>query len=122
LGKPLGYGVAAILCLVAGIYADNTSLIAAHHQGRPDLLAHRGMAQRFDERDLTNDTCTATRMLAPTHDYLENTLRAMQAPLTPVLLSSRSMSIRQPMASSRCSTTGRLIAAPMGTGSPASPR
>jgi glycerophosphoryl diester phosphodiesterase len=79
LGKPLGYGVAAILCLVAGIYSDNTSLIAAHHQGRPDLLAHRGMAQRFDERDLTNDTCTATRMLAPTHDYLENTLRAMQA-------------------------------------------
>jgi glycerophosphoryl diester phosphodiesterase len=37
------------------------------------------MAQRFDERDLKNDTCTATRMLAPTHDFLENTIRAMQA-------------------------------------------
>lgn len=37
------------------------------------------MAQRFDERDLKNDTCTAARMLPPTHDYLENTLRSMRA-------------------------------------------
>jgi glycerophosphoryl diester phosphodiesterase len=37
------------------------------------------MAQRFDERDLKNDTCTAALMLPPTHDYLENTLPSMQA-------------------------------------------
>ena len=43
------------------------------------LLAHRGMAQRFDEHDLKNDTCTAARMLPPTHDYLENTIRSMRA-------------------------------------------
>lgn len=43
------------------------------------LLAHRGMAQRFDEHDLKNDTCTAARMLPPTHDYLENTIHSMRA-------------------------------------------
>src|SRR5438876_7545649 len=37
------------------------------------------MAQRFDERDLKNDTCTAALMLPPTHDYLENTIRSMRA-------------------------------------------
>jgi glycerophosphoryl diester phosphodiesterase len=37
------------------------------------------MAQRFDERDLKNDTCTATRMLPSEHDYLENTIRSMRA-------------------------------------------
>jgi glycerophosphoryl diester phosphodiesterase len=43
------------------------------------LLAHRGIAQRFDERNVKNDTCTAALMLPPTHDYLENTIRSMRA-------------------------------------------
>jgi len=68
-----------VAVLAAGIYLNNTDLLATRHDGKPDLLAHRGIAQRFDERDLKNDTCTAARMLAPTHDYLENTLRGMRA-------------------------------------------
>ncbi|ARO29213.1 glycerophosphoryl diester phosphodiesterase protein [Rhizobium sp. NXC14] len=47
--------------------------------GKPVLLAHRGIAQRFDETDLKNDTCTASRMLPPRHGYLENTVPSMQA-------------------------------------------
>jgi len=39
-------GVAAI---VAGIYINNTNLLIKHHGAKPILLAHRGMAQRFDE-------------------------------------------------------------------------
>nr|WP_249806952.1 glycerophosphodiester phosphodiesterase family protein [Bradyrhizobium sp. 1] len=70
---------AAVIAVAAGIYVNNTSLLAPHRDGKPVLLAHRGIAQRFDERDVKNDTCTAARMLPSTHDYLENTVRSMQA-------------------------------------------
>ncbi|MCP1916308.1 glycerophosphoryl diester phosphodiesterase [Bradyrhizobium elkanii] len=79
MGRKLKYAAAAIVAVAAAIYLNNTSLLATHAGGKPVLLAHRGMAQRFDERDLKNDTCTAARMLPPTHDYLENTIRSMRA-------------------------------------------
>jgi glycerophosphoryl diester phosphodiesterase len=79
LGRKIKYAVAVIAVLAAGIYVNNASLLAAHHEGQPVLLAHRGIAQRFDEHDLTNDTCTAARMLPPTHDYLESTIRGTRA-------------------------------------------
>jgi glycerophosphoryl diester phosphodiesterase len=47
------------------------------------LLAHRGIAQQFDTTNLANDTCTASRMLAPTHGYLENTVASMRASFEP---------------------------------------
>jgi glycerophosphoryl diester phosphodiesterase len=79
LARNIKYAVAVIAVLTAGIYVNNTNFLAPRHGGKPVLLAHRGMAQRFDERDLTNDTCTAARMLPPTHDYLENTIRGIRA-------------------------------------------
>lgn len=79
MGKARRFATAAIIYVAAGIYLNNTSLLAPHRDGKPVLLAHRGIAQRFDERDVKNDTCTAARMLPPTHDYLENTLRSMRA-------------------------------------------
>ncbi|TCU19199.1 glycerophosphoryl diester phosphodiesterase [Rhizobium sullae] len=77
--RKLRFGMAAIAVFVAAVYLNNTDFLASHRDGKPVLLAHRGIAQRFDERDLTNDTCTAARMLPPKHDYLENTIRSMQA-------------------------------------------
>lgn len=77
--KKLKYAVAAIAVLAAAIYINNTNLLAEHHEGKPVLLAHRGVAQRFDERELKNDTCTAARMAPPTHPYLENTIDSMRA-------------------------------------------
>lgn len=77
--KKLRYVMAAIAVFAAGVYLNNTNLLASHREGKPVLLAHRGIAQRFDERDLTNDACTAARMLPPKHDYLENTIRSMRA-------------------------------------------
>ena len=53
--------------------------VAPPTPGDPALLAHRGVAQRFDERGLQNDTCTAQRMLAPQHALLENTLPSIRA-------------------------------------------
>ena len=76
LWKPL-----ALLALAfAGfVFLNNTTLLAPKPEGRPILLAHRGVAQRFDHTNLTNDTCTAARMLPPTHGYLENTIPSMRA-------------------------------------------
>jgi glycerophosphoryl diester phosphodiesterase len=48
-------------------------------RARATLFAHRGIAQRFDERGLKNDTCTAERMLPPQHALLENTLPSIRA-------------------------------------------
>ncbi|WP_064711011.1 glycerophosphodiester phosphodiesterase family protein [Rhizobium bangladeshense] len=79
MGRKLFYCAAAIALAAAGVYLNNTSLIAEHRRGKPVLLAHRGIAQRFDETDLKNDTCTASRMLPPKHDYLENTIPSIQA-------------------------------------------
>lgn len=79
MGRKLRVTAAIMVAVASGIYINNTSLLAPHQDGKPVLLAHRGIAQRFDERDLDNDTCTAARMLPPAHDYLENTLRSMRA-------------------------------------------
>ncbi|BAM90238.1 glycerophosphoryl diester phosphodiesterase [Bradyrhizobium oligotrophicum S58] len=71
-------GLLALLC--AGfVFVNNTSLLVAKTAGRPLLLAHRGVSQQFDRTGLTGDTCTAARMLRPTHDYLENTIASMRA-------------------------------------------
>ncbi|WP_065754969.1 glycerophosphodiester phosphodiesterase family protein [Bradyrhizobium paxllaeri] len=79
MNKKLKYAATAIAIIAAAIYLNNTNLFAEHRDGKPVLLAHRGMAQRFDERDLKNDTCTAARMLPPTHEYQENTISSMRA-------------------------------------------
>jgi len=76
LWRPLAV---ALLLLVAFVYVNNTSLLAKRPSGPPTVLAHRGIAQQFDTTDLRNDTCTASRMLPPTHSYLENTIPSMQA-------------------------------------------
>jgi glycerophosphoryl diester phosphodiesterase len=71
--------LSVIAAVVAGIYLNNTPLLSTRAPGRPVLLAHRGLAQGFDREGLTGDTCTAARMLPLRHDYLENTLRSMEA-------------------------------------------
>ncbi|GAA2528012.1 glycerophosphodiester phosphodiesterase family protein [Pilimelia columellifera subsp. columellifera] len=48
-------------------------------QGSPQLLAHRGLAQRFVLAEVDADTCTASRIDPPRHGYLENTLPSMRA-------------------------------------------
>jgi len=67
------------LLLAAFIYLNNASWLTSAPKSRPILLAHRGLAQTFDLDGVTNDTCTATRIHAPTHPYLENTLASIEA-------------------------------------------
>lgn len=46
--------------------------------GAFELIAHRGVHQTYHRQGLTNETCTASRILHPTHDYLENTLASVE--------------------------------------------
>lgn len=73
-----------IILLSAGagavaLYVNNSSLLSPRPAGSPVVLAHRGLAQDYDRTGLTGETCTASRMLPPSHDYLENTIRSMEA-------------------------------------------
>lgn len=79
LNKKLKYAAAAIVVLAVAVYLNNTNLLTEHRDGKPVLLAHRGIAQRFDEGGLKNDTCTAARMLPSSHHHLENTIESMRA-------------------------------------------
>lgn len=71
--------VPVLLLLGVFIYFNNTNLLTPEPGGEPALLAHRGIAQRFDATGLANDTCTASRILPPTHGYLENTIDSIGA-------------------------------------------
>lgn len=68
-----------LAALVLFIYGNNSSLLTRGSDGKPLLLAHRGVAQTFAMEGIGNDTCTARRINAPTHPYLENTLASMEA-------------------------------------------
>ncbi|QTG16999.1 glycerophosphodiester phosphodiesterase (plasmid) [Agrobacterium tumefaciens] len=75
----LRYTLVIIVVLAAFIFVNNTNLLTSRPGGEPTVLAHRGVAQRFDPIGVTNDTCTASRILPPKHHYLENTITSMQA-------------------------------------------
>lgn len=76
--RRLALALAALALPVIGLWWANAD-IPPPPGARPTLLAHRGIAQRFDERDLRNDTCTAQRLLPSGHDLLENTLPSIRA-------------------------------------------
>jgi glycerophosphoryl diester phosphodiesterase len=72
-------GLVILVAWFAFVFVNNTNLFVTRAPGQPVLLAHRGIAQRFDTRDLRGDTCTAARMLTPEHAFLENTIASMRA-------------------------------------------
>ncbi|RMI35307.1 glycerophosphodiester phosphodiesterase family protein [Nocardia stercoris] len=61
------------------MFFDNSTAIAGRSDGKPFILANGGLQQAFSADGLTNQTCTAARMLPPTHRYLENTIESMAA-------------------------------------------
>lgn len=69
-----------VILTVVGAFAYNFSWFDdPHREGAARLIAHRGVHQTFNHEGVENDTCTATRIYAPTHNYLENTIPSMQA-------------------------------------------
>jgi glycerophosphoryl diester phosphodiesterase len=71
--------VVALVALSAFVYLNNTDRFVAPAARPPTLLAHRGIAPRFELAGVENDTCTANRIFPPEHPYLENTLASMEA-------------------------------------------
>src|SRR5688572_8324764 len=71
--------VIGLVVFAGAFYLWNASWRVAPPPGETQLIAHRGVHQTFSREGLENDTCTAERIFPPTHDFLENTLRSMEA-------------------------------------------
>ncbi|MGM0874945.1 MAG: glycerophosphodiester phosphodiesterase family protein [Bacillota bacterium] len=65
--------------LILFMVINNTNLLSKRTTHEPMLLAHRGLAQTFDIKEVKNDTCTAEIIYKPEHLYLENTIPSMGA-------------------------------------------
>jgi glycerophosphoryl diester phosphodiesterase len=77
--RAIKVAAAVLVGFAALVYLNNASWRARVSLDSSPLLAHRGLAQTFSLDGVTADTCTATRIHAPEHDYLENTLPSMAA-------------------------------------------
>jgi glycerophosphoryl diester phosphodiesterase len=64
---------------ISAVYVFNASWRVPAGEPELQLIAHRGIHQTFSRHGLQNDTCTAARIHPLTHDYIENTIRSMQA-------------------------------------------
>lgn len=71
------YAGAGICVFAVTVSLINASWIAPRSQKPLILVAHRGLAQQFDRAGVDDETCTATRIRASDHDFIENTLRSM---------------------------------------------
>ena len=69
----------ALAALSVFVYLNNTDRLVAPRSRGPTLLAHRGIAPRFEMAGVERDTCTATRIAPPTTPYLENTIPSIGA-------------------------------------------
>jgi glycerophosphoryl diester phosphodiesterase len=58
-----------LVILSAAIYFNNASWLAPAQTGKPVLLAHSGVHQTFRRTDLTAESCTATKIYPPTHNF-----------------------------------------------------
>lgn len=81
--KPMKRGTKILLWVFGAIVAwftlSNASWLAPDPVGKRTLIAHRGVSQLFDHTGVGRDTCTATRIRAPEHDYIENSLPSIRA-------------------------------------------
>jgi len=71
--------LALVVVLIAGLVTINSSCLAPRPTGPPKVLAHRGVHQVFSMDGVDGTTCTAKRIDAVTHPFLENTLPGIQA-------------------------------------------
>jgi glycerophosphoryl diester phosphodiesterase len=75
----LGWIGFVVALVVLGVTTYNASLWADDPPGVIRLIAHRGVAQQFSHKGIDRNSCTATRIEPPVHDYLENTVRSIDA-------------------------------------------
>ncbi len=70
--------VCFFLILGAFVYLNNSSIFLRQEEGKPLLLAHRGLGQTFPLEGISGETNTAARIYPPEHSYLENTIPSME--------------------------------------------
>ena len=73
------WSLLALAVFISFVYVNNTNLWQTPTAAAPLLLAHRGLGQDFTREGLIGETCTATRILPPEHNFLEDTMASMQA-------------------------------------------
>ena len=71
--------LSCLIFFMAFLFLNNGPLFVKERNRKPFLLANGGLSQAYSSVGLTNQTCTAARMLPPTHPYLENTIASMKA-------------------------------------------
>jgi len=74
--KWAAFALAIVILLLTIV---NASWLASPPAGGLKLIAHRAVAQQFSRKGVDRDSCTATRIEPPVHDYLENTARSLEA-------------------------------------------
>ena len=83
IGRYALWTLGVLAVFLVGVILYNASWFEAPHgDGKIKLLSHRGVHQTFSREGVGNDTCTADRINPPTHDFIENTLPAMEAAFT----------------------------------------
>lgn len=69
-----------LVVLLAGLWLANTTAFSSFpEEAEPKVIAHRGAHQTFDRAGIDSQTCTASRIRKPGHDFLENTIPSMKA-------------------------------------------
>lgn len=70
-------GLVSVVGLI--VIANLSIWAAAPLDAERKLISHRGVHQTYHREGLTSQTCTAERIDAPTHAFLENTIASAQA-------------------------------------------
>ena len=68
-----------VLIVLSFMWINNTNLFASSGDSGFRILAHRGLAQVFNEAEADWDSNTAAMIDEPVHGFIENTIPSMQA-------------------------------------------
>jgi glycerophosphoryl diester phosphodiesterase len=67
--------------IFGGFYLLNASWLASSPGGVPQIIAQRGVAQRYAASEITDESCTARFILPPVHSLIDNTIPSIEAAL-----------------------------------------
>ena len=77
MGRKLRIATGFAAAAAAAIYVANASWLVPAPAGRTQVFAHRGVHHTFSGEGISNDTCTADRIHAPKHSFIENTVASI---------------------------------------------
>ena len=79
LSKGRKRALAVVALILVALSLLNASWLAPKPEGKPKLIAHRGVYHLYDKRAAAGrDTCTARFIRPPEHEVFENTIASVQ--------------------------------------------